>query len=280
MGNDISNLPTDPRIERCMKTFNIPPQKIKALWDIYLRYDSSGKGMMMVEEFFTRLLDYPRSPLTDAIPGFMETRSEAYFTFGEFVDVVCTFACMEQMELIKFVWYILDPRRIGTIETHEIKLFFFRIWHHKPYNNVTDALSYLQTIDEDGVYIFQELALLRTRYPLVFYPIYQLQQHILNHTLGESWWNEHKAQLLDAKFLKEKKEKKLTERLKKEKKAALESVGDDMLRHRMGIRYYLLPWTIPQERKRLAKVAAMEADLEHQFHQMQQERGIFQAPSA
>eukprot|EP01033_Poteriospumella_lacustris_P013525 gene13525-9678_t len=224
-----------------------------------------------MEEFFIDVLNYPRSPLTDAIPGFFDTKSEAFITFGEFVDVVCTFACMEQMELIKFVWYILDPRKVGTIETHEIKVFFYSIWHHRPYTTVPEALSYLKTIDEDGVYNYRELESLRTRYPFVFSPVYQLQQHILSRTLGESWWSAHKTRLADAKQLKD---KQLAEKLKREKKkAAQRGVNDDLLRQRLGIRYYVFPWRLPLERKRLLKIAAMEADLEHQFVALRLERG-------
>lgn len=271
MGNEILNLPADPRIERCMRTFQIPPHKIMELWKIYRRFDFSEQGMMIMEDFFLSLLDYPRSPLTDAIPGFFDTKSEAFITLGEFVDVVCSIACMEQMELIKFVWYILDPRKVGTIETHEIKVFLYRIWHNKPYANVPEALAFLQTIDEDGVYNYRELALLRTRYPFVFYPVYKLQQHVLNRTLGESWWTAHKVKLADARHLKLKQDKLLAEKLKREKKAALDGVSDDMIRHRMGLRYYVFPWMIPKERKRLLKIAAVEADLERQFLRMEEE---------
>eukprot|EP01037_Dinobryon_pediforme_P045723 gene45723-58438_t len=180
-----------------MKTYDIPAQTIKVLLAIYKRFDSSGKGTMIMEEFFIDVLNYPRSPLPDAIPGFFDTKSEAFITFG----VVCTFARMEQME---FVWYMLDPRKVGTIETHEIKVFFYSVWHHRPYSTVPEALSYLKTIDEDGVYNYRELESLRTRYPFVFSPVYQLQQQILSRTLGESWWSAHTTRLADAKLLKDK----------------------------------------------------------------------------
>jgi hypothetical protein len=273
MGNDLANIPSDPRIERCMETYDIPPYKIKVLLEIYKLYDSSGKGnMLMVEEFCTRLLDFPRSPLTDAIPGFMETRSEIYLAFGEFVDVVCTFACMEQMELIKFVWYILDPRKVGTIETHVIKVFFYSIWYNKPYSNVPQALAYLKTIDEDGVYNYRELESLLSRYPFVFSPVYQLQQHIVSRTLGESWWAGHKSRLTNVKLRKHERAKKLAEKLKREQQEALEGVTDAMVRHKMGVRYHICPWTILRVRKRMVQIVAMENELEHQFIAMQKKQ--------
>lgn len=272
MGNNTSNIPEDPRIEKCMKIFRIPPHKIKALWDIYVRFDTSGKGFLIIDDFFNLMLHYPRSPLTDAIPGFMETRSEALLTFGEFVDIVCTFACFEQKDLIKFIWFILDPSKLGTVDKHEIKVFFTRIWRSRPYNNLYDALEYLSSVDEDGIFVFHELESLRTLYPNIFYPMYQLQQHIISNTLGESWWTLHKAALFDQKLAKEAKDTKAAERLLKEKRAALETVNDEILRRKMGLRYYLFPWAIAKERARLTKIAAIEADLEHQFLHLQNTR--------
>lgn len=265
MGNNSSNLPEDPRIEKCVTVFQIPKYKISELWRLYVRFDTSGQGFLIIDDFFKLLLHYPRSPLTDAIPGFIETKSEAYFTFGEFVDLVCTFACFEQRDLIKFIWFILDARKLGTVEKHEIKMFFTRIWGNKPYNNLDEALEHLQNIDEDGVYSFHQLESLRNLYPNIFYPVYQLQQLIISSTLGESWWTKHKANLYDEKLLKEANDRKLMEKLRKEKQAAQENVSDEMLRRKMGIRYYLFPWMIANERNRLTKIAAIEADLEHQF---------------
>jgi hypothetical protein len=39
----------------------------------------------------------------------------------------------------------------------------------------------------------------------------------------------------------------------------------------MGIKYYLMPWNIEKERKRLAKIAAIEQDLEHQFAEIKRQ---------
>ncbi len=58
---------------------------------------------------------------------------------------------------------------------------------------------------------------------------------------------------------------------KKEKEKALETVSDDMIRRKMGIKYYLMPWNIEKERKRLAKIAAIEQDLEHQFAEIKRQ---------
>jgi Ca2+-binding EF-hand superfamily protein len=224
-----------------------------------------------LDEFFSNLMKYPRSPITDAIPQFMDTKSEAMINFGEFVDIICTIAHFEQMDLLRFMFYILDPQRVGLIEKHELKHFFITIWRHQPYTSLDDAMKYLENNDEDGSYTFPEIARLRTLYPNIFYPLYQLQQHIIAHSLGEDWWSKHKADLTDELALRKEKEANMLLKEKRDREKALETVSDDMIRRKMGIKYYLMPWTIDRERKRLTRIAAIEQDLEHQFAEMKRD---------
>lgn len=190
------------------------------------------------------------------------------------------------------MFYILDPQRVGLIEKvkvllciyvfpslfqrvyvpqHELKHFFYAIWRHRPYSSLEEALKFLETFDEDGSYTFPEIAALRTTYPNIFYPLYQLQLHIVAHSLGEDWWTQHKASLLEELNRKKEAEAKMLQKEKKEKEKALETVSDDMIRRKMGIKYYLMPWNIEKERKRLAKIAAIEQDLEHQFAEIKRQ---------
>lgn len=273
MGNEVANhLPSDPRIERCMKTYDIPAQTIKVLLEIYKRFDSSGKGrMFMMEEFFINLLEVPRSPLTDAMPGFMATKSNVFLTFGEFVDIVCTFACTERMELTKFAWYILDYRKVGTVDTYDMKRFFHRIWRHRPYTTVPQALVYLNTIDDDGEYNYHKLELLHVRYPFLFSPVYQLWQHIRSRTLGESWWAAHKTRRANAKRHQHDRANELVERLNREHQEAQDGIRTTVIRHKIDVRRSRrYPWAIPTARKRLTQIAAVEAELEHQFLRLQE----------
>lgn len=141
-------------------------------------------------------------------------------------------------------------------------MFLKRIWHDEPYSNVDDALDYLDSIDDNGSYNFSEVMMLRTRYPNVFYPIYHLQQQIMTNSLGELWWEHHKAKLLEDKIKEEKRLLKLALKKKKAHEKSLALVNDEMVRQRMGFRYYLMPWRIDAERKRCSRIAAMEQDIE------------------
>ncbi|RYH20180.1 hypothetical protein EON65_24280 [archaeon] len=129
-------------------------------------------------------------------------------------------------------------------------------------SNFHVAMEYLHQLDDgDGVLNFKEMCALQSKYPNVFYPIYQMQTAVMQNTLGLYWWETHKV-----KMAEERQAKKLEElaQLKKKQKAAAkaENVNEDMVKKRMGVRYYLMPWKRVQERNRIAKIAAIESELE------------------
>lgn len=160
------------------------------------------------------------------------------------------------------MFYILDPQRMGMVEKHELKHFFRNIWHGQPYQNLYEAMAYLEEIDDNGTYNFREISALRTKYPNIFYPIYQFQMHVVAHSLGELWWNNHKATLIEEKEKMLQVEAAQLKKKQKEKEAALQSVSEDVLRRHMGIKYYLMPWTIAATRRRMVRIAAIESDLD------------------
>lgn len=159
-------------------------------------------------------------------------------------------------------------KSIFVLLQHEFKHFFQGIWHHEHYGSLGDALEFLETIDDNGVYNFHEVETLRTRYPGIFYPIYEFQMHVLANTLGETWWENHKAFITETRLAKEKREANLLKKEKKEREKQSQLVSDEMLMKKMGLKYYFMPWTIARERQRLSRIAAIEHDLEAQFNDL------------
>lgn len=92
--------------------------------------------------FLKDFLNYPSSPITDALPLFFGTskniifqfvrkhlslcfssffflsdlRVESHIYFGEFVDVICSICFFEQIDLLKFMFRILDPTKTGFVD--------------------------------------------------------------------------------------------------------------------------------------------------------------------
>lgn len=138
--------------------------------------------------------------------------------------------------------------------------------------NIMEGLAYLDSIDDgDGAFNFPQIESMQIHYPVVFYPLYRLQVHIIQHSLGETWWENHKANLIDQR--QHKRDQEQAELLRKEKAAAKEKdqeiVNDDMLLQRMGMfKFYLMPWLRAKEKARILKIAAIEHDLDRGLTKM------------
>jgi hypothetical protein len=130
---------------------------------------------------------------------------------------------------------------------------------------VRTALEFLESLDAGhGTYNFNEILKMHTKFPNVFFPLFRLQMQIIQYVLGESFWEPHKVLLQEYKADRENRE---MQALKKRQKDAADqqkdAVSDEAVRARMGyVKFYLMPWARDGERKKIVKIAAIEAELE------------------
>jgi hypothetical protein len=146
----------------------------------------------------------------------------------------------------------------------ELKHFIRGMWKDDVSSNVSDGLLYLESIDHfDGAFNFNQIEAVQLKYPIVFAPLYKLQVHIIQYSLGELWWDSHKANLVEERL--EKKAVEMAQLVKKERAEEKEAevVTDDMIRKRMGVfKYYLMPWQRPFAKARILRIAAIEDELD------------------
>jgi len=91
------------------------------------------------------------------------------------------------------------------------------------------------------------------------------QTCIIQHTLGEYFWENHKAKLIDHRtetLLEQEKALKLRRKMEVKSK---ELVNDDMLKQRMGYKYYLFPWKRGTEKARMMRIVALEQELDKTY---------------
>ena len=86
---------------------------------------------------------------------------------------------------------------------------------------------------------------------------------IIQNTLGERWWEMHKASLTDARLESEMREFARLKLKEKERIKEKEVISDEMIRQRMGkAKYYLMPWRRSAEKARLLRIVAIENSLD------------------
>mmetsp|Transcript_16735 Transcript_16735/g.15093 ORF Transcript_16735/g.15093 Transcript_16735/m.15093 type:complete len:282 (+) Transcript_16735:17-862(+) len=253
----------DYRVKKCIKTFDIPIDKIQILWNLFNRYDRERSGFISIDDFYNHILLVQRNMLTESMLDLIDSRSQEHLNFGEFVDIICTFACFEQADLIRFCFYALDNTKVGSVEKNEVKHFVYDMWENKVTSNIHTGLAYLDEHDDgDGRYNFNEFFEMHVKGPQIFYPVYKLQQQVMRRSLGELWWDWKKRDLLEN--IEERKLHEINllrqQQLQQENQAI--HAHDHLVKARMGIAWYLLPWMRKFVRSKVAKIAAINNELD------------------
>ena len=264
--NGLKKVPRDWRCDRCVKIFDLVDEDIDNLYKIYLKYDQAGTGWIPIQHYLDNILHLGKNILTDAIFELLNTKEASAINFGEFVHISCTFSCFEAIEMLKFMFYILDREKTGYVDKTEIKHLILLLWHHEVSSNLNTALEYFDALDlGDGRLTFKDAIKVYKRYPSTFHPIFQLQQEIQRSSLGEMFWENKKMDLKEGAELR-----KLAE-LAKAKKAAADAENAAALaelalvKQRLGLlKYYLMPWLREKERIKIKKIAAIQQRLEEE----------------
>ena len=256
-------LPKDDRIDKCSKKLMLEEDDLVLLFSIFNRYDREGAGFISTIDYFEQLLEIRPSLFTDAMFDMIDSEYAGKITFGEFVDVTCTFACFETIEMIKYCWFILDRDKVGEVDIKEVEHFIYLMWDHDTNSNMSMAIDYMRTLDTgDGRVNFKDILAVNAAYPFVFYPTFRIQATVVSTSMGEIWWDKKKADVQE----KLEHERKLEEMKKNKKKADLakeqERLNEEMVKKKMGWKYYVFFWQRDKARKQIAKIAAINKQLE------------------
>lgn len=46
----------------------------------------------------------------------LETKKSGVISFGEYVEIVCTWGTFETINMIKYIFYCLDPAKTGFVD--------------------------------------------------------------------------------------------------------------------------------------------------------------------
>ena len=130
MGKVKVALPKDERIDKTVKRLSLEEEDLIELYAIFNRYDKEGSGFMSTIDYFEQLLEIRPSLFTDAMFDIIDSQYAGKITFGEFVDVTCTFACFETSEMLKYCWFILDRDKVGEVDIKEVEHFIYLMWRY------------------------------------------------------------------------------------------------------------------------------------------------------
>jgi len=260
---DKIEIPNDDRIEKIKKRIGLAEEDLQVLFQIFNRYDKEGAGFISTADYFTQLLKIKPSLFTDAMFDIIDSEFPGKITFGEFVDVTCTFACFESIEMIKYTFFILDRDKVGEIDMKEVEHFIYLMWDHEITSNLAMAIDYMRTLDAgDGRVNFKDVLAVQNKYPSVFYPAFRIQSMVVATSLGETWWENKKIDVCEKIALQKKMEEMKKNRQKADLQREQERLNEEMVKKKMGWKYFVLFWQRDKARKQIAKIAAINKNLE------------------
>ncbi|KDO34811.1 hypothetical protein SPRG_00872, partial [Saprolegnia parasitica CBS 223.65] len=155
---------------------------------IFNDIDVNCSGLINLVEFY-HLLDSPQNAYTLGVLRLAPARKDPKkLEIDDFVEIICKFVRMRPREVVTFCFETFDEDESGALDPIEFLNMcaaiqvkgkgFFDGNFRKAMNSFDKNNDGLLDLDE-----FQEI---NVQFPLVFYPLFQFQNKMLQNTLG--WW--------------------------------------------------------------------------------------------
>ncbi|EQC41461.1 hypothetical protein SDRG_01428 [Saprolegnia diclina VS20] len=163
-------------------------QEVGKLIAIFNDIDVNCSGLINLVEFY-HLLDSPQNAYTLGVLRLAPARKDPKkLEIDDFVEIICKFVRMRPREVVTFCFETFDEDESGALDPIEFlnmcaaiqvkgKGFFD--------GNFRKAMASFDK-NNDGLLDHDEFQEINVQFPLVFYPLFQFQNKMLQHTLG--WW--------------------------------------------------------------------------------------------
>lgn len=116
-----TSIPTDARVDRWVKKLSLTHDHVLVFYNTFFKYDSEGKGMITTTDFIDKIIQLKPTVIMDALYDLMDTQKAGWITFGEYVDICCTFSCFEVVDLIRYCFFVLDREKLGYVDKVTIR---------------------------------------------------------------------------------------------------------------------------------------------------------------
>lgn len=279
----------DETQKKYIKLLKLSDRDLAKMWDNFSKYDgNTGNGVILVVDFIHKMLEEPKTLFTEAVfefvgvkkqsaAGAKQSESSEIITFSEYLELVCIFCVLDESDLLKFVFYVFDPKKTGRCEKQEIKDYIFSIHNRDIPANLEMGLQALHKfnddIEEKHVYFidFYDIMTLHRRFPLLFYPMFRFQTALQATSISINWWQRKKSSVLALKngtlfdgLKAVSKDRKISPEEEAERKLFQEKQELELAtRERMGvIKYYCMPWEREEARFQVKRINELEKELD------------------
>ena len=121
----------------------------------------------------------------------MDLDGSGTIEFDEFIAVLLTYCMYTKDDILRFCFDTFDKDKSNSIDENEFMALLSTVNNGAPLfpGNMGTALMNFDSND-DGLIDFQEFKVIETRYPMIFFPAFRLQDRMQQKTLGETRWRD------------------------------------------------------------------------------------------
>lgn len=152
--------------------------------------DPEREGYITPDTLFKHVKQH-RTIVADGVFDMLGSLDEhGRLDFGEWVKFLCTLCCFHKEEMLRFLYKMYDPDNHGYI-LHKHLLEILTNLHSDRVSNHGRINRCLQEFDirPENRMTWDEFGTMNDRFPILFFPAYQLQQTLKIYFLGEAWWD-------------------------------------------------------------------------------------------
>jgi Ca2+-binding EF-hand superfamily protein len=236
------SVPTpDLRTKRAMALCKLTFKEVGVFYQAFKKLDTENKNSVDMESYYG-VLEERRSIYGEGIFEVLDIAHVGRINFGEFVQSIVVMCLFEEVDVLKFAFYVFDKDKNGYVEKDELDTIL-NVFHHvgpgeRLKGNQRIAKSRLKIV-EDGKVEFEDIQKVAQLYPSLWYPAFRLQAKMMTQYFGERWWARKKRRLQDIK------EAKALRKIQKLREAdnKFENLRQRKIRKKMGVlKYYICPW--------------------------------------
>ena len=185
----------DEKLQRTIDTVHLSQDDLSKLFDIFRKYDKDHSHTIDLDAFY-EIIGERRSVFSDGIFDLIDADDTGRLNFSEYVVAIITFGLFEELEILKYCFFVFDKDKNGYIEQEEFDSLVDILWDHELTSNLKTAEDLThKTMNPDGKIDFLELQDINKRFPYMLYPAFRMQRNLWHRVLGEKWWKEKQLEL-------------------------------------------------------------------------------------
>lgn len=178
------------RAQEAVEVLGITQTQVRRMYKSFVELDDGLEGRIHLSDFFEEFLGLPRSAVTDAIwLALVENTTGSMLSFEDFVLITCVYCMFTEEDILRFSFSTFDANGNGDLDEEEFRQMLRIVNHERPLfpGNFKQALETFD-VNQDGVIGFDEFVEMHKRFPLLMWPLFQLQDRMQERSLGRPAW--------------------------------------------------------------------------------------------